>query len=318
MRLYIDIENIRSFIMTWKKVEDVDARFEIKNFIKKELDVYVNSVDDEQLNDEFIQFWISCMMGGDGLGHSEKKILIGNKRFPPRFPFKSNFYKTLTKEDLSSIYLLDEDMNKCTEAANKGAVLVGCVHEEINVLNKIMTVKHGKVQLSSKISSWKDFCPELPLTDIVLIDPYYFCDYDQVSSNELIRSITLIPQNNPINIVLFCKKEADRGIDIMKEMQYIKETVKRNTSTKPNVTIVRMNDMHDRDLITNYFILSSGCGFDLQKKEIRINEKVTLYSMAYKQECGDTYNRMLCEYQESISKGKGEIIGDKKSNFLIF
>ena len=184
--------------------------------------------------------------------------------------------------------------------------------------NKLLVTGGNKNQLSSKISSWKDFCPELPLTDIVLIDPYYFCDYDQVSSNELIRSITLIPQNNPINIVLFCKKEADRGIDIMKEMQYIKETVKRNTSTKPNVTIVRMNDMHDRDLITNYFILSSGCGFDLQKKEIRINEKVTLYSMAYKQECGDTYNRMLCEYQESISKGKGEIIGDKKSNFLIF
>lgn len=318
MRLYIDTENIRSFIMSLKKCEDEDARYEIRNFIKKELDVYVNSVDEQQLNDESIQVWISLMMGGDGLGHSEKKILIGDKRFPPRFPFKSNFYKTLTKEDLSSIYLLDEDVKKCKEVASKGAVLIGCVHEEINVINKIMKVKHGKVQLTSQISSWKDFCPELPLTDIVLIDPFYFKDYNQISSNELIRSITLTPQNNHINIVLFYNHEGDKGINVKEEMQYIKDMVKRNTNTKPNVTIVRMYNMHDRDLITNYFALDSGCGFDLHKSIIKDNEKVTLYSMAYKQECADTYNEILCKYQKSISKGCGEIIGDKKSNFFTF
>ena len=118
MELYIDINNLKSFI----KSKDSDDFDDCKRMLRRQLHVIYN-FDKELLRSEpVLQQFVAMISEGRGRSEESDKFLSSTSMFPER-PIKSNSYSKWDWRQLSSVYLIDDiDSRKLKD---KGCVLLG-------------------------------------------------------------------------------------------------------------------------------------------------------------------------------------------------
>ena len=314
MRLYIDKENILAFMSNRNSNNDLFD--ESIRLIKKGLDVYYNFPKKDILESQVLTAWFGKMKG-TGV-KSESFFCSGNGDVRPMRPLKSNFYVDYNSEDRSSIYLLNIENNICDVIRKKRSILIGSPGEEIKLFESLLDI--DKEQLMYKIN-WKNYCPQLPITDVIICDNHYFNNvyvYNK-NNNELIRALAEIPRDS-INVVIITKKgEVDRKIDLDKEYKTIKEIISNVSGLskgKCSVTILTSYKFHSRHIITNYYrIMPTSC---IHLKDNGLKEDANVVIRSHFNHDAVEISKDLIKMCQEIANDPAEVYGDKKSNYINF
>ena len=209
MELYIDINNLKSFI----KSKDSDDFDDCKRMLRRQLHVVYN-FDKEMLKSEpILQQFVTMISEGRGLSEESDKFLPSTAIFPER-PIKANSYSNWNWRELSSVYLIDDIDSR--KLKNKGCVLLGETGEELSILMKLFCGMdydfHHLYDLQKNFNSWEQLTADnqtLPCTDIIINDRYLFANtYDLVECNlRPLLSVLAGNVKNRINVVVFTKNK---------------------------------------------------------------------------------------------------------------
>jgi hypothetical protein len=329
MDLYIDKANLNSLISN-KATSSLYP--DCVKLMKKQLNVFFNFPKSELKTNTNLMTWFMTMSQGVGSSNS----FTFDSNFPVK-PLKSNSAKTFSSEQLSSIYLLDgEGVDKFK---NSGAVLIGAVGEEIDVFNKLffnqddyLFDKRWKIG-GDDFKTWGDLKPcSLPLSDIIIIDPYVVSDLHSIKSNLLpyLKCLTDKTRSS-VNIVIYTNR--DSCVEYSELSSPIRAAVKAITGVKPNFTLVTFIQKrgvpsnqaeHDRTILMNYERIYTGDTinfFDTDGKVIT-NGREIHYSSLAKDENHRLATTLIEDIQANIKFLENNnptcIQGDKKSGYLNF
>ena len=170
------------------------------------------------------------------------------------------------------MYLL-KDTKDCQKVEKYNCVFIGGIGTEYTILQNFIDIEDSIQEQANKISSWdvyfSNVCPQFPLTDIVIADPYYFKNKAVylANNNDIIRSLASSVHNFPINLVIFTdNRNIDYDINLNEEVDAIRDVLAESTENEDcNVTIItEINKIHDRNIITNYLQIKSGSGFQIK------------------------------------------------------
>lgn len=336
MDLYIDKENLRSFLNSRGKKEFDDCL----RMLHRQLHVVFNMDKSELEDNPDLVDWIKHNII-QGRGDSEDTDTFLAEKFPIR-PIKSNSYNNWTRRSLLSVYLIDDfDVSKLK---NKGCVLLGDVGEELDILTKLFCGHdyeyHHLYDLHKNFLSWEQLTNDnqlLPCTDIIINDRYLFSNQLEIVEYNLSRMLKALAHNvkTRIDVVVYTlygkedrqgHKQGLIGFGEKNASKIIKDTLCTITGIKPNVTFVCSNDsekiMHDRFVITNYRLLRSGDSFnyfDTTGKRITNGGSLDVDSLANYEKF--VFVESLLEklqFTYDMIKGLNDtmILGDRKSKFI--
>ena len=329
MDLYIDKENLKSFILS-KSEDDFD---DCLRMIRRQLHVVYNMDKSVFRDDPEMLQWLLRM--GEGRGWSEDTDTFNNSLFPLR-PIKSNSYIDWNRKELSSVYLID-DINT-VKLKNRGCVLLGEIGEELRVLLKLFCGRdydyHHLYDLHKNFNSWEQLVDEnqmLPCTDIIINDRYLFNEDFALVEYNLSRMLKAIVSNvkNRVNVVVYTQNDSLRSFGTDKATTIIKGSIEKTTSIKPNITYVTSGARptkipHDRFVITNYRLIRSGDSFiyfNTKGEKITKGGSLDIDSLA-KNETYVFVNSLLESlqsiYNDLYRLNKDLIIGNKVSNYISF
>ena len=311
MVLYIDKENLISLVRS----EDKACFVEYSNLIRKNLDIQYNFSKEEIRGDEFLTFWFSQL--GSGVGGVQE--FCPPRNIVPKRPMKSNFIKDLDASGRSALFFLN-DIDKCTAVESKCCVMVSKIGDELSKLKAVFQPDEQGEMFTYRIADWGDFLPKLPLSEIIICDNDYFKDKEvyEANENEIIRFLSSIPHESPVNVVIIVKdSEVDTKIELAEEQSRIKDLVKRASgSSKSTVTILTTNKTHDRALITNYYRVKQGSSFHIKHIHVKHDISAEIKTHAIRKNHEFTVS-LLNEYQD-IASQPVKCIGDKICNYLTF
>ena len=266
-----------------------------------------------------------------------------NVTFPPR-PVSPNAEESFTSEQLSSVYMIDGDGVETW--AKKHCLLVAQPGGELELMKNLRIDNDFEGTKQYSIRSMRDWSTiennTSPCTDIIIVDQYIFAQADYmygINSYALLEALCRSAKETSINIVIFtldrCKngKEKDgrdhyEDIPFKPIMRGIKEKIKNIVGEEPNVTFVKISsqDKHDRTIVTNYKMFTSGDSFKYFKEDGTNVSLCThgdwLYiSSLYKNINRDNVRTFINDLQEIVDQAKmraDRILGDEKSLFLKF
>lgn len=326
MDIYIDKQNLVSFVKSKENLLFQDCN----KLLKKQLNVYFNFSKDELKESELLLNWVTTLSQGVG-EHTFIKFDVKE----PKRPLKSNSSNDFCENKLSSVFLLEDDETK--KFKNSGSVLVGEVGEEIEILKKLFINQNDylferKLRINGEgFKSWSDLENySLPLTDIVIVDPYITSDASLFSSNlEVLLKTLVVKSNSKVNIVIYTNK--DNSIPYDEISKVVRAAVKKNTNVGPKFTLVTYKDIrgqdskaeHDRTILMNYSRIYSGDTlnyFDSTGKVITKGRELSFSSLA-NYENFNLSRELIKDLQKNIDffkKNNSNIEGDKVSNFLNF
>lgn len=324
MLAFFDIENLSSFVRSSKK-----ERFEdCCRMLKMQFDLIFNFPKDRIREYPEIMVWITTMTQGA----KGKTSYNDNIVFPPR-PLKSNTHKTFSIEQLSAIYLINDE--RIGLMMNLGVIMyagVGCEVETLSTLFKDSDYGFFKELPIKKIHGWDDIFDRqaLPTTDIIIQDRYILSDETLYEPNlySLIGKLCQKVQNASVNIIIFSLHSYNSYTpDCGAIRSKIKSIVKRITSQEPKVTFILQRDMrkqHDRIIFTNYQYISSGDSFnyfDSHGHIITGGDSLKIQSVAHRDNFSNAMD-FIHKLQSIINKLKVKnsdcILFDKSSCYLTF
>lgn len=325
MNLYIDKENLRSFL----KSRDNDNFEDCLRLIRRQLHVVYNMSKTDIKDDSDLLPWILKI--GEGRGKAEETDTFLSEMFPIR-PIKSNSYNEWTRKSLSSAFLIDDIGT--SKLKNKGCVLLGDVGEELSILAKLFCGRdyeyHHLYDLRKNFHSWEQLTTDnqlLPCTDIIINDRYLFKNQEGRVKYNINGMLSALANNvkNRIDVVIFTLYDSfEFGQD--KAFKIIESTLTKVTGIKPNITFVCSVDKskipHDRFVITNYRLLRSGDSFNYFNEngervtnggsldiDSLANHETYVFVESLLEKLQDTYNSVK-NLNDSM------ITGDKVSKFI--
>lgn len=316
----MDKANFLSLLQDKEKLKDCNSLIEkginiILNFNKEELQ-------DLTEEDKFrVNTWIKTFYDGN------KNYTITLHKLLDTKNLKTNFINTELKSNLESQKSLDKklyryafllDNEKVVDyVKEKGATLIGKVGEESKL---ILSLKLENTEiLTCKISSWIDYCPQLPVSDMIICDNHYFKDEKTyvTNANELIKALCRLPKEAPVNCIIITKQnEVDKSFSLEKIQNEIQQLIKNLTeSKKSNVAIILTYDSHDRQVITNYFRINNGASFQLKERGIKKNVLTEIKTHANKnnEEISDD---LIAEYKRIVENNKKTTYGNVVCRFF--
>lgn len=302
MNLYIDKDNLISFIRAGNENENDDGYRDCERLISRQLGLTFNFPKEEIKQDELIMTWMKKLSEGRGFKDVEDKY--SSKIFPER-PVKSNCYNDFTEKQLSAVYLINDV--KTQLLIDKKVLLIGNVGQEVEILKKLFCGNDYDLDklydIQNNLSSWEKLEEDkhfLPCTDIIIMDNYLFSVQHSLFEFNIYKLLSLLTskaEGKKVNIVIFTHKEFTFNDN--KTKQYytpdfdrikkdIIDLVKKQTSVSPNLTIVYSNKKnkekkHDRFILTNYRLFRSGdsfCYFDSKGKKITRGDFLDVNSLA--------------------------------------
>ncbi|MEE1260013.1 MAG: hypothetical protein U0K66_07490 [Paludibacteraceae bacterium] len=314
IKLYIDKENIKSFVHSRRNKEN--SFIDCTNIISKNIDIHYNFSKEEIKQDPDIELWFRHMYG-QGVDNNHKFSDSEDEISPIRPISFTDF--TDGNEDPFGIYLLD-DKDACLDVKIHNCVLIGEVGKELEVLQKLLDI-NDLGEFFVKDITWENFCPQLPLTDIVLVDNYYFKTPKVYKKNEntLLRVLASIPKKSPVYVVIIARaSDISCDLKLDDELENIRYLVQEASDCKDSsVTIAGIEDeIHDRVLITNYYRINSSSGF-MKQKRVKNDLRLDIRSHAKKNDYNNSWELINNSYQKAIKNAKF-CIGDKISNYIDF
>lgn len=272
------------------------------------------SIEDDFCQKDIFRQWLKTLTEGNsstyGLRWAKTDEIIDSSSIKT-----NNFITSLNGNQLKNIFLLDND-NEIPKIDKKGGIIIAKAKEHESAITKLKIDENEK--LLKKIN-WIEYLPHIPLTDIIIIDPYFLENYyeDDPIFENLINGLTSYPCQGKINLVIITSLNGQRKSDIEQEIHKIKKQLKKQQQSKWFVTVILMHNIHDRDIITNYYRLTSGQGFLHPQNKFKQNSRAYLKCHTDK-DADDFSNELIQDVQSAIIEKELEIIGDKKSNFLHF
>lgn len=256
-------------------------------------------------------------------------------QFPSR-PITINTHQHFTTDQLSSIYMLEGD--GVEDWAGMGCLLVARPGDELETLKKMRIANKFVPTKSFEIRNFNNWTTirenSTPCTDVIVVDRYLFAQTEidcEVNSYALLKELCHWTKASPTNIVIFTMKSYKDGntyveIPYRKIVNDLKDQIEKTTGVKPHITIVFMDqEKHDRTILTNYSMYSSGDSFTYFKngKEVSLGSHGDwLYiSSLYDEDNHQHAKNFLNDLQALINNPKGNanpIYGDMKSLFLSF
>lgn len=318
MNLYIDKTNLLSFI----KSREEDLYPDCLKLMKKQLNIYFNFSKAELKDEPLLMTWVSTLSQG-----VEGEIAF-DYSFPAR-PLKSNTANGFNIGQLTSVYLVDD--NDAQKLKNAGSILIGTPGEELQVFNSLFFNSNDydferKWRIGGEnFKGWQDLAGySMPLTDVLIIDPYVLKSQDILTPNILSYLQVMAGRSHvKANIVIVTHPD-NYNVDENSIRQVIAGAVEPICGKKPNVTIVKSSWEHDRTVITNYKRIYSGDTlnfWDSTGKKITKGKELHYCSLAKLEN-----HKLALEAIEDVQKAveflednnPHFIIGDKKSGFLKF
>ena len=332
MNVYIDKQNLVSYVCSANdsRFEDCNTmlkkRCDIKlTFSKEELKTLINDTL-EKVDAEYIMMWFTKMSQGI------EADIAWNINFPER-PLKTNMHNSFLREDLSAVYLLDDE--KVATVKNMGSLIIGDPGNELDALSQLVINDdnpYTKQFIPREQTSW-NFIENYvsPTTDIIIVDRFLPLDQSLNESNLYAIIEKLVAKSKcKINCIIFSDGEVrSKNNTITPDWNSIRNNIKQRvekiTGFKPNITFVlKYKVEHDRTIFTNYKRYYSGDTFnyfDSNWKCITSGRHFQIDSMVSKDCCAgcnvfiDDMQAVIVEL-ERINPDK--IIGDKKSCYLKF
>ena len=315
MRLYIDKENIISFMAN--RNNDLDLFDESVRLIKRGMEVYYNFPKSEILNSPVLTAWFGRMKGA---GVRFGCIFCPDATVKPERPVKTNFYANYDIADRGSLFLLNLEENTYNIINDKRSILISKPGGEMSIFQTLIEIPE-RPEMMTEIRSWDEYCPKVPLTDVIISDNHYFKNryVYQKNDNELIRALASIPKDT-FNLVIVTKDgEVDRNIDLNNEYKAIKDILASTSGLskkKCSVTIITTNRTHSRHIITNYYRLSPTTCVHLKNNGLKEDADISIHPHTEPNAVKTT--KRLISIFNSIAANPVTIVGDKKSNFISF
>ena len=341
MRLYIDKANLISFLDSRRDVEYMDIYADCERMVRRQLSVQYNFPKD-QCNDEGkLQAWF--LNATNGCGYKESPDVFANTQasiFPPR-PIKGTFYNQISAEQISSVFLVSEQVNAIKQSHT---ILIGGLGEEISTLRRLFCKNDYDFSckyllLKDKFKHWEQLDHDghiLPTMDILIADRYIFGgekDIDESILEQNLYSILKLfgtKKGAKINLVIFSIGKRDSTLWEAR-LKKIKGCLYHNKGSV-NVTLVfyakdrngkYSHIPHDRFIITNYRLFTSLDSFSYFNS---INETISngtylQVDSLVKDENRQVVSSMLEWLQQiynDVKKLNNDmlIIGNKESNLL--
>lgn len=323
MDLYIDKENVESLM----KEEDKGSIRSCAELVREGMNVHYNFSRRDFHSSENIRLWLQ-MTKGEGV-QGETSFSEKDSDIIPRHPVRIKDFGPSGEGEFDAVYLLNKE-SQSEEVIKHNCILIGSVGDELKVLKKIGRLGKSYEMFLKSIGSWQDYCEEacqdFPLTDIVLVDPYYLSDIDVYLNNDngIIRVLARSVHGYPVSVVIVTNKNhIDKDIsldDVVKEIR--KLLIEETKGDKCYVSIVAHPKIYECNLVTNYFCINSGQGFNILQAGISDGSCVRLKSNAngYNFTFVNYFINRLKKKIKSIEEGKstGFITGDKVSNYFEF
>lgn len=330
MDVYIDKANIISFLHQYN-----DKRFQTcSQMLKEQCKLCLNFSKEDILSDQKygreLLAWLKTLSSGMS---SKITWRVG---FPTR-PLKTNCYNSFSPNQLSSVYLLDDE--KIETLLGKGVLLLSKPGKEVDVLaNLLFENKQYQKNIFRKMTSWKvleDYIS--PCTDIVIVDQYVCSDESLLESNlyVLLESLCSYAHISKINIVIFTLKETYNRTtnhicmpDWKKILDKISDKIEAKTEVAPNITIIAASkdnlQEHDRTIFTNYKSFFSGDTinyFDSVGNKITKGRTFYVNSLVERDNYNDALDFLtkMQEVYDRIKKLNPDLIhkkGELKCNFI--
>lgn len=342
MRLYIDKPNLISFLDSRRDVEYMDIYADCERMIRRQLAVQYNFPKDQCNDGGKLQAWF--LNATNGCGYNEASDIFANTEnavYPPR-PLKGTFYNQASRDQLSSVYLIDTNV----EAIKKShTVLIGGIGEEISTLKRLFCKNdydfNCKYLLLDKeaFKHWGQLENDghiMPTTDILIGDRYVFGGEKDIEDSLLEQNLYSIlrlfgaKKSAKINLVIFSIGKRDRAL-WESRLNRIKKCLSHPKGSV-NVTLVfyakdingRYSHIpHDRFIITNYRLFTSGdsfCYFNSHNENISNGSFLQVDSLVKYENriIVDSMLEWLQQLYNSIKRLNNDmlIIGDKESSLL--
>jgi hypothetical protein len=304
--------------------EEYTEWVKIFNIIAKKSDLCIDSKDElinKSKENPRLKRLIKCLSEGGS------KLLLNKEHFTKLNSDKRSFLKTETP---SPIYCL----SKPSTNANNGVF----VADSMNYQDKFKKIIREAYSISVNIKkqsqfSWKNLLDnQPPLNSIIIADPYLIKESDFDKNLFQILDI-LLPNKNldeTFHVTLITGSKAGLSLkQLENKHEKIKEFVgSRISDFKLGIYIVDQGRgdgkmMHDRMLITNYFYLSTGKGFDLFNSDDEIKDDTILqWSAICTSHNLNTMNNELVKLDSYVAKchnkfpSMPQIFGDKENRLL--
>lgn len=337
MNVYIDLPNLRSYAkqgghQSFKACTDMlRQHFNLCFTFKKE------SIQREKKQSMASIMNLMKMLTANR-GNSES--FQWDTLFPER-PLKEDVYDTMSKEQLMSVYLLDDPNIKTL--VSHGCLLFAGEGEEIKALSHLLIedrVIPSKPFPVKEMTDWSVIANNAsPCTDIIIVDPYLFAQSEflyEKNAYKVIEHLAHFNSQQSLNVVIFTFNEYPDMIDGKKGRRpilfssisrSIKAKLKEISNVEHNVTFVVMPETkvkeHDRYIITNYKMFNPGNSFtffDDKGRNVSTGRFFNVYTHGDK-DMRELSLSTISDLQHLVDEVKGglnTIIGDKKSRFLTF
>lgn len=257
MKLYIDLNNLESIV----KSKDSDIFDEFVLLVKRDLDVHYNFDKKEILTNKYVDYWFKRIRGQ---GKTTKDEILPEFQICPDRPINDDFYNHPAHNASCSIFMLSEEeiCNKCL----CNGVLAVKIGQETDLLREILSLKVKETPIID-IKKWSEYCPKLPLTQLIFVDPFYFADLEEFYKDdyEIFKELSHKSGGNPISIVIFTEKvsQSIKLGDVYTELK--REVIKITGNKECTVSIFVTMKRHARCVITNYYRIKSESGFRLKE-----------------------------------------------------
>lgn len=285
MLAYFDIENLLSFVRSATKERHSDCC----RMLRTHFDIRFNFPKQRMRDYPELMLWITTMTQGA----KGTVSFLDESVFPPR-PLKSNTYKTFNKDQLSAVYLINDE--RISSFTSNGVIMYSSVGNEVDTLSSLFKDEDYGFDREMQISTLRSWDEALngqivPTTDIIIHDRYILSDETLYDTNlySLIGKLCQKVHNTSVNITIFSLHSFQHFTPKWGTIRsMIKSLVKGITGQEPKVTFVIQHRMieHDRIIFTNYQYIVSGDSFnyfDSRGNVISGGEFLRIQSMARKE-----------------------------------
>lgn len=336
MTVYFDESNLAAFAA--RKSEPLYP--DCLRMVQADLDKQFNFTKEKLKGNTDLLAWFQVNMATN-VGSTA--VNYASAPFPDR-PLKSNTHNAFTAEQLSSIYLLEDDRMDVFQAS--GAVLAGKPRECIETLSPLFLGNNSyrferKYHISDKATAGTPLPPATfcewaklsdvttPLTDILIVDSYITKDPSLIEPN-LKALITHLGGRSAcaVNVVLYTNNSENQvGFDALKTA--VTNAIRQATGKQGTFTLVTVTSQrgrktlaeHDRTILTNYFRVYSGDTFNYwlsDGSKTTNGREISFSSMA------DPTNwllgkKLVADLQANLDQlSDRSIFGAKESGFFTF
>ena len=272
MNLYLDKPNLYSLIKQLKSVENYNLKSDCIRMIRNQLRLIYN-FDKSEIDEMLFELWFNDLV--QARGNKEELDSLQVPPFPNR-PISTSLIDNSDWSVVSSVYCCTD--KNVQELCREGRILISNDGGEINTLSELFWGDydfHKRYDLTHNGISfgWKELKQDghcLPCSDIMIVDRYLFNNHDCLNNNLYSLLLKLTDDvKAKVNIVIFVQRLGLSSVDFER---YVKEI--SNLSNKLNVTIIVYPSSmegdrkskkiipHDRFIITNYRIFTSGPSFN--------------------------------------------------------